>query len=109
MREKELTLEIIYINKNTPNIIVKQLLEEINREEYFIEFDDNKKVSFKYNGLNLNINGIMAGDIVEPMQDLNSKVREVSKLILFLSMIFHLNIFLLVDFFHLTLNLNTFY
>lgn len=81
LREKELTLEIIYINKNTPNIIVKQLLEEINREEYFIEFDDNKKVSFKYNGLNLNINGIMAGDIVEPMQDLNSKVREVSKLL----------------------------
>ncbi len=81
LREKELTLEIIYINKNTPNIIVKQLLEEINREEYFIEFEDSQKLSLKYNGLNLNINGIMAGDIVEPMQDLNSKVREVSKLL----------------------------
>ena len=32
LREKELTLEIVYINKTTPNIIVKQLLEEINRE-----------------------------------------------------------------------------
>ena len=81
LKEKELNLEIVYINKNTPNIIVKQLLQEINREEYFIEFDDNKKVSFKYNGLNLNINAIMAGDIVEPMKDLNSKVREVSKLL----------------------------
>lgn len=81
LAEKELTLEIVYINKNTPNIIVKQLLEEISREEYFVEFDDNKKVSFKYNGLNLNINAIMAGDIVEPMKDLNSKVREVSKLL----------------------------
>lgn len=81
LRDKELTLEVIYINKNTPNIIVKQLLEEINREEYFIEFDDNKKVSFKYNGLILNINAIMAGDIVEPMSNLNSKVKEVSKLL----------------------------
>ena len=81
LTEKELTLEIVYINKNTPNIIVKQLLEEISREEYFVEFDDNKKVSFKYNGLNLNINAIMAGDIVEPMENLNSKVREVSKLL----------------------------
>lgn len=81
LKEKELNLEIVYINKNTPNIIVKQLLEEINREEYFIEFDDNKKLSFKYNGLNLNINSIMSGDIVEPMNDLNSKVREVSKLL----------------------------
>ena len=81
LKEKELNLEIVYINKNTPNIIVKQLLQEINREEYFIEFDDNKKLSFKYNGLNLNINAIMAGDIVEPMKDLNSKVREVSNLL----------------------------
>lgn len=81
LKEKELNLEIIYINKNTPNIIVKQLLQEINREEYFIEFHDNKKLSFKYNGLNLNINAIMAGDIVEPMKDLNSKLREVSKLL----------------------------
>ena len=81
LREKELTLEIVYINKTTPNIIVKQLLEEINREEYFSEFYDNKKVSFKYNELNLSIKAIMAGDIVEPMKDFNSKVREVSKLL----------------------------
>lgn len=81
LREKELTLEIIYINKNTPNIIVKQLLEEINREEYFIEFEDSQKLSLKYNGLKLNIASIMAGDIVDPMKDLNSKVGEVSKLL----------------------------
>ncbi len=81
LKEKELNLEIIYINKNTPNIIVKQLLQQINREEHFVEFDDNKKLSFKYNGLNLNINAIMAGDIVEPMKDLNSKVRELSNLL----------------------------
>ena len=81
LKEKELTLEIIYINKNTPNIIVKQLLEEINREEYFLEFEDSQKLSFKYNELKLNIVSIMAGDTVEKMKDLNSKVREVSNLL----------------------------
>lgn len=81
LKQNELNLEIIYINKNTPNIVVEILLEEINREEYILEFQDNQKLSFKYNGLKLNINSIMAGDIVEPMKDINSKVKEVSRLL----------------------------
>lgn len=77
LREKELTLEIIYINKNTPNVIVKELLHSINRSEYLIEFDEYGKVTFDYRGLKLNIISIMAGDIVEPMEDFNTKVNEV--------------------------------
>lgn len=81
IKEKVLNLDIVYINKNTPSIITKYLLDKIERSEYFNEFDNRKCVKVDYKGLILNINAIMAGDIVEPMIDFKSKVNEVIKLL----------------------------
>ena len=36
-------------------------------------------MNIKFNGLKINMKAIMAGDLIEPMEDINSKVNEVIK------------------------------
>lgn len=77
LKEKEINIEIIYINKNTPKLIVREILESIDEGHYINQFVEKDKVTFNYKGLKLNINSILAGDLVEPMKDFSSKVKEV--------------------------------
>lgn len=79
-KEKELTLEVLYINKNTPNIIFKKLFEAINKEEEFERTNKNKdEMNIEFNGLKINMKAIMAGNLIEPMENDNSKVNEVMR------------------------------
>lgn len=78
-KEKELTLEVLYINKNTPNIIFKKLFEAIDKEEEFKKDNKRDEMNIEFNGLKINMKAIMAGDLIEPMEDINSKVNEVIK------------------------------
>ena len=78
-KEKELTLEVLYINKNTPNIIFKKLFEALDKEEEFEKANKRDEMNIEFNGLKINMKAIMAGDLIEPMEDDNSKVNEIIK------------------------------
>ena len=79
-KEKELNLEVLYINKNTPNIIFKKLFETIGKEEEFERTNKNKdEMNIEFNGLKINMKAIMAGNLIEPMENDNSKVNEVMR------------------------------
>jgi hypothetical protein len=78
--DNELTIEIIYINKNTPNLIAKEILNSIEESKYLIEFEDNKNITLMYKGLKLNIKSILAGNLVEPMNGFTAKVKEVTNM-----------------------------
>lgn len=74
--EKEVIIEIVYINKETPVLIAKQILESINKGNVISEFDDTQEISIEYNGLAIIIKGILAGNLIEPIDSFDRRVEE---------------------------------
>lgn len=81
MKEKELTIEVIYINKNTPVLIAQEILNSINENEKLEKFIEKGEISLNYKGLKLNLKAILAGDLVSKMTDFDLRVKEVTKLL----------------------------
>lgn len=80
INNKELIIEIMYINRSTPQKILDNFLLLINEFEIDGTFSDCDEVVIKYNNLTIKFKAIFSQGLTEQMDDFNLRVKEVEEL-----------------------------